>query len=222
MVGDITHHGEIMRDEQHRHPVPFLQVGDQVEYLLLDGHIERRRRFVGDQELRLARDRHRDHHALLLAARQLEWIRIHLRPGVRNAYLPQEFDRAGTRLAARLVKMPCQDLGQLEADREHGIQRTHGLLKYHRDRLAPQLLQLAGCESEQVAAAVQYPAVRMDRRIFPRQQAQDRQRGHRLAAARFPDQRNRAVHRDVEIDAFDRFEDCRACRRENPPAGCGR
>ena len=44
---------------------------DQVEDLLLDRHVERRRRLVGDQQLRLARDRHRDHHALLLAARQL-------------------------------------------------------------------------------------------------------------------------------------------------------
>jgi hypothetical protein len=41
----------------------------QFENLRLNGHVERRRRLVGDQKLRLVGERHRDHHALALAAR---------------------------------------------------------------------------------------------------------------------------------------------------------
>ncbi|KAG1362878.1 hypothetical protein G6F61_014085 [Rhizopus arrhizus] len=38
--------------------------------LRLDGHVQRGGRFVGDQQARLARQGHRDHHALAHAARQ--------------------------------------------------------------------------------------------------------------------------------------------------------
>ena len=43
----------------------------QVEDLRLDRDVERRRRLVGDQQLRLAGERHRDHRALAHAAREL-------------------------------------------------------------------------------------------------------------------------------------------------------
>jgi hypothetical protein len=53
-------------------PLLALQFPQQVEHLGLDGDIERRGRLVGDQQLRLARQRHRDHHPLLHAARTAE------------------------------------------------------------------------------------------------------------------------------------------------------
>ena len=56
----------------------FLKLGDQIENLLLDGDVERGRRFVGDQELRLAGDGDGDHHALLLATRHLRRIGVDL------------------------------------------------------------------------------------------------------------------------------------------------
>src|SRR5437879_3164688 len=94
VVGDLADQGEIVRDEQHRHAQPLLQRGDQFQDLLLDGHVERGRRFVRDQEFRLARDRYRDHRALLLAARELERIGVDLRLGLGNPDLAQELERA--------------------------------------------------------------------------------------------------------------------------------
>ena len=44
---------------------------DQLEDLRLHGHVERRRRLVGDQQLRVVDQRHRDHHALAHAAGEL-------------------------------------------------------------------------------------------------------------------------------------------------------
>ena len=55
-----------MADEEHAHPVALAQPRDQLQHLALHGDIERRGRLVGDQQLRLVRDRHGDHHALLL------------------------------------------------------------------------------------------------------------------------------------------------------------
>jgi hypothetical protein len=45
-----------------------LQLAHQVEDLRLNRHIERRGRFVGDQQIGLAGEGHRDHHALPHAA----------------------------------------------------------------------------------------------------------------------------------------------------------
>ena len=48
-----------------------LQVGEQVEDLRLDGHVERGGRLVGDQQARPVGDGARDHGALALAAGEL-------------------------------------------------------------------------------------------------------------------------------------------------------
>ena len=70
-VGDPGDHAHVVRDQHDGHPVRSLQRADQLEDLGLDGHVERGRRLVGDQQLRVARERHRDHHALAHAAGEL-------------------------------------------------------------------------------------------------------------------------------------------------------
>ena len=52
-------------------PSSLLKLADQLEDLRLDGDVERGGRFVGDQQLRAAGERHRDHHALAQAAGEL-------------------------------------------------------------------------------------------------------------------------------------------------------
>jgi hypothetical protein len=71
---------------------PALQLGDQLEDLLLHGDVERAGRLVGDQKLRLAGDRHGDHHPLLLAAGELVGIAVDLLRG--QAHLVQELENA--------------------------------------------------------------------------------------------------------------------------------
>ena len=55
----------------HREPEVALQVLEQAQDLRLHHHVERGRRLVGDEQARLARERHRDQHALALAAGEL-------------------------------------------------------------------------------------------------------------------------------------------------------
>ena len=78
-----------------RHPLLALQLLQQVEDLRLDRHVERRRRLVGDQEVGLGGERHRDHHALLLSAGQLERIVVDAPLGLGNADALQPLDRLG-------------------------------------------------------------------------------------------------------------------------------
>ena len=70
------------------------QVVEQVEHLRLHGHVERGRRLVGDQELRVARERDRDHHALAHAARVAVRVVVEPLGGVRDPHLLEQLDRA--------------------------------------------------------------------------------------------------------------------------------
>ena len=64
VVGVLGHHAEVMSDQDHGEPQTFLKFLDEVQDLRLNSDVERRGRFVGDQQARIARQRHRDHHPL--------------------------------------------------------------------------------------------------------------------------------------------------------------
>ena len=51
-VGDRRHHGQVVGDQQHRHVALALLLDQLIEYLRLDGHVERRGRLVGDEDVR--------------------------------------------------------------------------------------------------------------------------------------------------------------------------
>ena len=70
-VGDVGDDAEVVGDQDDRGPEPARELAQQVEDPRLDRHVERRRRLVGDQHLRVAGERHRDHHALPHPAREL-------------------------------------------------------------------------------------------------------------------------------------------------------
>ena len=102
--------------------------------------------------------------------------------------------------------MQPQHLLDLEADGEHRVERRHRLLEDHRDVRAAHALQLARRQAREIAPAVHDLALRVDDRVLGRQQAEDRERRHRLARARLADQRDGRVARNVERDALHRLE----------------
>ena len=59
---------KVMRDEEQRQAAFRLEPEKQIKNLLLQRHVERRGRLIRDHEVRVARERHRDHAALFLAA----------------------------------------------------------------------------------------------------------------------------------------------------------
>ena len=61
------------------------QIGDQIENLPLDGDVERGGRLVGDQQIRLAGQRHGDGDALALAAGELVRIGVDSLGGIGKA-----------------------------------------------------------------------------------------------------------------------------------------
>ena len=81
VVDHLGDHAEVVGDQHQRGARPLLDRLEQLQDLRLDRHVERGRRLVGDQQLRLARERHPDHHALAHAAGQL--VRVLLRTPLR-------------------------------------------------------------------------------------------------------------------------------------------
>jgi len=105
-----------------------------------------------------------------------------------------------SRRAAAESEVAPQRLGQLRADAEHRVQRSHRILEDAGDLLAAQRLQLAQRGLEQIAA----PILDDPRALrVVGQQVEDRHRGDALAGARLADQRDGGVLGDVEADARD-------------------
>ena len=98
-------------------PVSRWRRAHQVEDLGLDGHVERGRRLVGDEQLGLAGERHRDHHALRHAARHL--VRDRPRAGARVGDADHRACSSSARSARRLAlhaAVELEDLADLVAD----------------------------------------------------------------------------------------------------------
>ena len=142
-VGEPAHDAEVMGDEQHRHAEPLLQFLEQREDLRLHGDVERRGRLVGDQEVGLVGERHRDHHALALAAGQLMRIARQPRLRIGNADLGQQLERARAGCHAREPLVQQQRLADLLFDGVQRIERRHRLLEDDRDPVAADLADFA-------------------------------------------------------------------------------
>ena len=70
-LAGLRHHAEIMRHQHQRHAEFVLQAQQQAEDLILDRHVQRRGRFISQQQLRCAGECDGDHGALAHAAAEL-------------------------------------------------------------------------------------------------------------------------------------------------------
>ena len=205
-LGDDAH---VVRDDDHRHVVLVAQVVEEVEDGGLNGDVERGRRLVGDQQLRIARERDRDHHALAHPAR--EAVRVVLEPfrGARDPDLLEQLDGLLVRLLLRNVVVPPDRLRDLRPDRQRRVQRGHRVLEDHRDLAAAHVLELPLAQLRQVTAVVEDGAGD-DLGRWLRDQAHDRERGDRLAAAGLADDPERLALLDREADPVDGTDDALA------------
>ena len=143
LVGHLGDDAEVVRDDHDGRAELALQALDQLEDLRLDGHVERGRRLVGDQQLRVVGQRHRDHRALAHAAGEL--VRVGRRracaaPGSR----PGRASRPRGRSACALETSRCARTASAicVADLVEGVQRGQRVLEDHRDVVAADLAQL--------------------------------------------------------------------------------
>ena len=103
--------------------------------------------------------------------------------------------------------MHAHDFGDLIADLEHGIERRHRFLKDHRHARAADLRASTFRRASTRFVSVEVDlAARFDA-SGRANEAEERERGDRLAAARFADEADRFAGADLEADAVDRPRD---------------
>ena len=66
-VRNLTNDCQIVGNEKQAHLLALFQVCQQIKNLSLNGHIQRGRRFICDQQFRIVGQRHGDHHTLPLS-----------------------------------------------------------------------------------------------------------------------------------------------------------
>ena len=112
-VADVGHDAEVVRHDHHRHPGVGDQRTQQAEDLGLHRDVERRRRLIRDQQLRLPGERKGDRHALRHAARQLVRVALQHPFGVDDTDLPQQLDGGAASLGAADAAKASDRTGQL-------------------------------------------------------------------------------------------------------------
>ncbi len=90
----------------------------------------------------VARDRHGDHGALALAARELVRVLVERRLGVGHLDHLEQLDRALLRVGGAHLEVQSQRLDDLEPDRVDRVQGRHRLLEDDRDVVAADVAQL--------------------------------------------------------------------------------
>ena len=197
VVRDVAHHAQVVRDEQVGQAQVALQVGQQVQHLRLNRHIERRYRLVGHEQRGIEHQGARDGDALALAAG--EHVRIAVVVLGPQPDLRQHGASAFGAHGGRQRGVDLQRRFQNGADLLARIERAVGILEH----------QLHGACATRVRSggrvdgihAVQHKRAR-GRRLDQRHHARQR----RFAAARFADHGQRLAGVDRERDAADRLQ----------------
>src|SRR5688572_23968307 len=73
-ICDTGHNAQVVCDEEHGDARMFLYVGEEVENLRLNGHVQGARWLISDDKLRLGCQSHGDHDALGHTSGQFEWV----------------------------------------------------------------------------------------------------------------------------------------------------
>ena len=83
VIRHFRDHAKIMRNEEDGKAYLLLQFQQQMNDLSLDGHIERGRRLIGNQQFRATAQGDCDHHTLGHASRQFVRVHVHDALGIR-------------------------------------------------------------------------------------------------------------------------------------------
>ena len=182
-----------------------VEAPQQLEDLRLDRHVEGRGRLVGDQHVRVQRQRHRDHRPLPHPARELVGVGVGSPFGLRDADRVQHLHRQPPGLlVANPLAVGADRLDDLVADPVDRVEGGHRVLEDHRDPVAPDPSQLGLARVQQLLAT--QPRGALDPRVRRAGQAEDRLRGDALARARLADDRQYLAGGETEGDLVDRLQ----------------
>ena len=197
LIGDLTHHRQIMGDEQVAQSLFRLQVVEQAKHLVLHQHVQCGDGLVADDHIRIEGHGARDGDALPLAAGKLVRVTAHHR--FRQFHHVDEFTHA---LGTALLVSDAVDAQRLldgPVDGVHGVERSVRVLEY-RLHVTSEVKQLLAFEAGDV------PAVIGDGASGWFEQLQHHVGHGGLARTRFADDGQRGALLDGEAHIVDRLE----------------
>ena len=178
-----------MRDHNHRDTKFAAELFHQLKNLRLNGHIQRSRRLVRNQQPRVTGKPDGDHHPLPHAARKLVRVLLQAPLGVGYPDQPQKLNRAGLLGGFVHAHVDAQGFGQLVADRQNRVQRGHRFLKDHANVAPTDALHFRLRKFQQILTIEHHATVRNIGGLG-RQQAHDRQSRNRFSRSAFAYNRN--------------------------------
>jgi len=205
LVAQLRHHTKVVSDEDDGHARLGLQLFHQLQDLGLDGHIQRRGRLVTDEQVRLARERHGNHHPLAHTTRQIVRVDGKALGWLRYAHLLQHGDSRFLALdLAVLWPVEAKHFHQLITHRLHRVERRHRLLKDHRNTVAANLVHLIRRQGEQLLS-LKADGTRHHLTMGLGQEPHDGERGDALAAAGLADYPQSLARGHREADPVEYF-----------------
>ena len=129
-----------------------MQISDQIQNLGAQAHVQGRGRLIGQQQPRLAGQRHGNHGALALAAAELVRVGAGTPSCFSDTGLGNQLDGFGPGLLPRQTHFELQHLDNLLAHAQQGVERGHGLLENHGNVLPAQGPQGALGHGQQILA----------------------------------------------------------------------
>ena len=151
-LGALGGDAEVVGDEQHGRAVLAAQVVDEVEDAALHGDVERARRLVGDHELGLEGHGVGDEHPLAHAARELVRVLAGAQCRVVEADALEQLEHAVPDVAAVAPPVDAERVGELHADRAHGVERRDRVLRDVPDARTAHALQATVAPARDVGA----------------------------------------------------------------------
>ena len=99
-VGKVCHHTKVVGDEHDGQVVLCPHLPQQLQNLRLNGHIQRGGGLIAEQNFRVARQRNGNDHPLPHSAGEFVGVLLVPQRGVRDAHVPQVFQRLFPRSSA--------------------------------------------------------------------------------------------------------------------------
>ena len=200
---------EVVADEEHGHFSALTQPTQEVQNLGLDGHIQSRCGFIGNEQQRISGQGDGYHHSLLLAAGQFVGKGPIPALGIGQSHLFEKRQHFSSGFP--LVQFPASahGFGHLAADGHDGVEATHGVLENDRGHPASHGSEFFGFQSVQVISGQADRSAGLDSHAVDGQ-AQDGLCGHALARPGFADQPQGLTGGNGQIDISDHLGPFRA------------
>ena len=212
--GDLGDDSEVVGDEEKGEAEVALETGEEFEDLFLHGDVERGGGLVGDKQARGAGEGHGNQRALSEAAGEL----MRKLAGAEGGFGYGGAFECGESAAAEFIAGELRLVGakgffDLRADAEDRVERSHRLLKDHRQRTAAERAESVGGKREEIHSMVGRgrgahrqeclchfePGFAGNARAG-REESHESERKHGLAGAGFADQAERFARCDAERD----------------------